>query len=58
MADLEGLVEKILRIPPHQQFLLIAQLFTVDDRADVAWAIAKRLCDEHEAERIMTRLTR
>ncbi len=58
MADLEALVKKILAMSPDQQFLMVAQLFSYPDKSDLAWAIAKRICDEHEAVQIASRLRR
>lgn len=48
-ANLEQLIEKILAMTPAKQFLLVSELFAVPGKEDIAWAIAKRVCDEHDA---------
>lgn len=54
-TDLQGLVDRILRLSPDQAFLVVAQLLAVKGKEQLAWAIAKRLCDEKEAADFLAR---
>lgn len=55
-SKVEELVERLIRLKPDEAFLVVAQLMMYPEKVDLAWAIAKRLCDEYDAARLLARI--